>query len=157
MRRNNRFIQKVCILTAVTAVLLSGCSKASKTVDASKLATRLATEISYQDEITTIDLDTASMIYYFDDANINQAFIYEGSGATAEEVAVFDCATEEDAAKVETAVNERVEEQKESFRDYVPEELNKLDAAVVQKTGCYVVLSVSNDADTAKKIIGEEL
>ena len=144
-------------MVAATAVLLAGCAKSQKTVDPAKLATRLTTEITYQDELTAVDAETVSMIYYFDDAAITQSFVYEGSGATAEEVAVFECASEDDAAKVLQAVNERVEEQKESFTDYVPEELNKLDAAVIQKTGNYVVLSVSNEADQAKKIIAEEL
>ena len=63
------------------------------------------------------------MIYNFGDANITEAAFYESTGATAEEIVVLKCNSEADAGAVENALKSRVEEQKESFADYVPEEL----------------------------------
>ena len=52
-------------------------------------------------------------------------------------------------------LNARIETQKASFKNYVPEELKRLDNAFVVRKGNYVYLSVSADPDKAKSIIEE--
>ena len=140
------------ITAAFILTLMAGC-KGSADVDASGLSAELKSGISYEDDLTAIDLDTAGMFYSFGDADISEAYFYESSGATAEEIAVIKCATDADAGKVETILNRRVEEQIESFTDYVPAELEKLNAAVVTRSGKCVILSVSSDPDKARDII----
>lgn len=146
------------ILTAgmimALALAAAGCGGAGKEVDVNGLSDALHTQITYQDELSTIDLDTAKMFYSFSDADITEAVFYESSGATAEEIAVIKCGSKEDADKVEAALNTRVSEQKEAYTDYVPAELEKLNAAVVVKSGNTAVLSVSDDPDKAREIIG---
>ncbi|MBQ7562481.1 MAG: DUF4358 domain-containing protein [Lachnospiraceae bacterium] len=124
-----------------------------ESVDITSVAYRLLNEITYEDELSGIDLETARMFISFGDAEIEESVIYESSGATAEEIVALLCVSEEDAGKAEEALKQRVEEQKESFEDYVPEELVKLSEAVVEVRGRAVFLSVSNAPDTAKSII----
>lgn len=131
----------------------AGCG-GSKDVDVNALSDALHTQITYKDELANIDLDTAKMFYTFSDADITEAVFYESSGATAEEIAVIKCGSNEDADKVEAALNTRVSEQKEAYTDYVPEELEKLNAAVVVKSGNTAILSVSDDPAKAREIIG---
>ena len=145
--------KRVLLCVAAMMILMAGCAKEAKTVDVTALGETLLNDITYTDEMAQIDLETAEMIYYFGDATITTACIYEGSGATAEEIAIFECADATSADTVEGAVKERVEEQKESFESYVPEELVKLDAAVIVRNDNYVVLSVSGDAEQARQII----
>ena len=64
---------------------------------------------------------------------------------------------EEEAKKAEQVLKDRVSEQIESFTDYVPAELTKLNAAVIKVSGKYAVLSVSDDPEKAKKIIDKYL
>ena len=85
--------------------------------------------------------------------NVTKAAIYEGSGGTAEEIVVLECASDDDAKAAEQVLKTRVAEQIESFTDYVPEELTKLNAAVIKVNGKYAVLSVSDTPDEARKII----
>ena len=120
--------------------------------DIEGIADALRNEIAYKDELSEIDLDTAAMIFSFGDARIDKAVIYESTGATAEEIAVLECASEDDAKKVAQAVEMRVSEQKDAFEDYVPEELNKLSAAVIVTRGNTVILSVSDEPEKAKEI-----
>ena len=131
----------------------SGCGSKSE-VDVNALSGALNTQIAYKDELSPIDLDTAQMFYSFSDADITEAVFYESTGATAEEIAVIKCGSGEGADKVETAVNTRVDEQKEAYTDYVPAELEKLNAAVIVKSGNTVILSVSDEPDKAREIIG---
>ncbi len=146
------------LLTAGMVILLgiaaTGCGSSGKDVDVNGLSEALHSQITYKDELTPIDLETAKMFYSFSDADITEAVFYESSGATAEEIAVIKCGSGEGADKIEAAINTRVEEQKEAYTDYVPTELEKLNAAVIVRSGNTAVLSVSDDPDKARTIIG---
>lgn len=140
-------------LAVMTAAFIAGCGKKAVDVNTQELADALKSGITYKDDLSGIDLDTAQMIYNFGDANITEAAFYESTGATAEEIVVLKCNSEADAGAVENALKSRVEEQKESFTDYVPAELEKLNAAVIYKSGNCAVLSVSDEPDKARGII----
>ncbi len=142
----------VVIFTVAMSAFL-GCSAGKTEVDSQALANDLLNNISYEDELTDIGLDTAKMIFNFQDASITEGYFYEGSGGTAEEIVVVKCSSTEDAKKVVTSLETRVDEQIECFTDYVPKELEKLDTAIIQTVGDTVVLSVSNDPKKAKEII----
>ena len=77
------------------------------------------------------------------------------SGGTAEEIAAFEANDEETAKAVEALLNARIETQKASFKNYVPEELKRLENAFVIRKGNCIYLSVSADPDKAKSIIEE--
>lgn len=128
-------------------------SAEATSVDAAALASSLAKDISYTDQIAEVDLDTAKMFLNIADVDIVESYIYESSGATAEEVVVLVCKDSDSAAKAKTAFEQRVEEQTENFTDYVPEEVPKLKDAVIITSKEYAVLSVSGDASKAKDII----
>ena len=119
------------------------------------LGNELNEQITYADTLMPLDLDTAGMFLNLSEINVTKAAIYEGSGGTAEEIVVLECATEDDAKKAEEVLKTRVSEQIESFTDYVPGELTKLNAAVIKVNGKYAVLSVSDTPDEAGKIIGK--
>ena len=76
-----------------------------------------------------------------------------GSGSTAEEVAVFDTPDEETARKQMEHVQAYLDDQAESFRDYIPEETKRVENAVLEQRGKYVILCVSGDPDKAEEII----
>ncbi|MBO4903583.1 MAG: DUF4358 domain-containing protein [Lachnospiraceae bacterium] len=147
-----RKLPTIAAVIAATAMLV-GCGGKKADFDVAVLANDLNTKIGYEDSLMEMDVDTAGMFLNLSDIAITKAAIYEGSGGTAEEIVVLECATDADAQKAEQVLKDRVAEQKESFTDYVQEELPKLDAAVIKVNGKYAVLSVSGSADEAKKII----
>jgi len=124
-----------------------------KTIDCKSIAQSLLNDVSYTDQLGEVDKDTASMFLNFADVEIEEAYIYESSGATAEEIVVLKCKDSDSAAKAKTAFEQRVEEQTDNFTDYVPEEVPKLKDAVIITSGEYAVLSVSGDSGKAKSII----
>jgi len=127
--------------------------KEEKTVDVKALSESLLNEIDYTDSLTQVDMDTASMFLNFTDVEIEEGYIYESSGATAEEIVVLKCKDSDSAAKAKVAFEQRVSEQTENFADYVPEEVPKLKAAVIITSKEYAILSVSGDDSKAKDII----
>ena len=149
MKRLNVYL----VMVAVCGAVFCGCGEKAASFDVTELGSALNSQITYQDELMLMDTDTASMFLNLSDINIVNSAIYEGAGATAEEIVVLECASAEDARKAENMMKDRVAEQKESFVDYVPEEVNKLNEAIIVTNGNYAVLSVSNDTAGAKKII----
>lgn len=149
----NGMKKRIMIGLIGTAALMAftGCGKKeAKNIDVKTTANSLLSEIKYEDQLSEVNYD---LVYDMEDINITESVVYVSSGATAEEIAAIKCETKEDAAKVEAALEERVKEQKDSFENYVPKELDKLDKAVIVKAGNTVVLSVSNDEAKAKEII----
>ena len=125
----------------------------AKEVSAAAIGSELREKIAYKDELSEIDTETLKMYIYLDDVTVNDAKIYESTGATAEEIVVLECASNDDAKKAQAAFEQRIEEQKESYEDYVPEELVKLSKPVIITKDNYAILSVSDEPDKAKEII----
>lgn len=135
------------------ALLMAGCGSSGKTIDAAALAESLTSEISYDDTLEAVDADTVSMYITLPDEV--ESVMYMGSGSTAEEVAVFTAPDEDTAKETMESVQEHLNDQTESFQDYIPEESKRVGNAVLEQRGKYVILCVSGDSDTAKEIIEE--
>lgn len=145
------------LLAALFSLLLAaGCSGKDKKAEwnLTEVTDRLRNEIEYTDSLDT--MDSSLMGYLFSDidpADVSEQIIYISTGSTAEEIAAFKAVDEAAAGRIEEGLRLRVESQTESFTDYVPEEVKRLEDAVIARNGLSVVLSVSGDPDTAKKIL----
>ena len=136
--------------TASTAASSAKSSQAAA-VDVTKVADRLLNEIKYDDKLAEAEKESIDVIYPgLPKDKIKAMKIYvSSSGGTSEEIAAFEANDEETAKEIETKA------QKTSFKNYVPEELKRLENALVIRKGNYVYLSVSGDPDKAKSIIEE--
>ena len=143
--------------TTTSSAAASAKSSQSAVVDVTKIADRLLNEIKYDDKLAEAEKESLDVIYPgLPKDKIKAMKIYvSSSGGTSEEIAAFEAGDEETAKEIETKLKERVETQKTSFKNYVPEELKRLENALVIRKGNYVYLSVSGDPDKAKSIIGE--
>ena len=142
------------LMCAVFLFMFAGCSQneESKEIDINKLASDLISQVEFKDNLTQLDDNMIAKLYGIDYAQ--EAIVYVSNGATAEEIALFKLKDSSDAQKAYDAVNKRLDYQKNSFELYIPEEMIKLDSAVVAICGNYVIFCVS-DGDTAKNIIEE--
>lgn len=141
-------------MLAALVLLAAGCGgNAAKEIDAKALADSLATGITYDDELQLLGADEVSV--YIDMEEGVTASMYMGSGSTAEEVAVFDAPDEETAKQQKENVQTYLNDQADSFRDYIPEETKRVESAVLEQRGKYVVLCVSGDSEKAKEMIEE--
>lgn len=78
-----------------------------------------------------------------------------GSGAFADETALFVLNNEDYAADLEDALNKRLETKTNDYKDYKPEECPKMDSAVIKTNGKYVFFAVSSDNGRAEEIFDE--
>lgn len=146
-------MKKTGLLAVLTAgvLLLAGCGGEAKTIDAQALAKSLATEIKYDDTLKELTADEISMLV--DLPEDVDSVMYVGSGSTAEEVGVFTAKDSNQAKETMEDVQKYLDDQADSFQDYVPEETKRIGNAVLEQKNQYVVLCVSGDSDQAKEII----
>lgn len=137
--------------------LLAGCGgNPAPLPDAETLANRLLTEQAFTDELEQLAPEVALSLYQIDGGDVAASVVYTGTGATAEEVAVFEAVDADAAGRIRTAVEARVADQKQSFENYIPTEIPKLQQAVVAGRDTVVVLCVPAESDeTARSICGE--
>lgn len=143
-------MKKVGLYILVALFILTACGKKNTSIDITKLSEDLLAHVPFIDELTQVDEKTVEHLYSIDNA-VSEA-VYIGSGATAEEIAIFQFASEEDADHALLSVQQRILDQKEAFESYIPMEVKRLDNAVLEKQGCYIILCVS-DGTEAEKII----
>lgn len=137
--------------------LLGGCSQnGGKTITAptSEVSSKLMDSLSFEYPLNELPADAANRLYNLDGDILKEQSVYVGTGgALADEVSVWRVKDEKDAETVKEAAETRVENQKASFKDYVPEEMPKLENAVITVAGNTIILCVSSDSDKAKEVI----
>lgn len=112
----------------------------------------LASE-AFTDLLSPITAETAAGLYGIDASKLSEAQVYCSTGATAEEIALFKAVDEAAAKEIKAACEARIESQKESYESYVPEEVPKLEKAIIRTGGVYVVYVTAADPGAAGKIL----
>lgn len=144
---------KKIVLISLILLLVSGCGKETTSFNPNDLANELLKEVDFDDELTLFAGDISKI---YDMPEVEDYLIYIGSGATSEEIAIITLKNSSDEEDVKAALEKRVEEQKQNFANYVPEEVSRLEKKIIKSNEKYVVLCVSND-NQAEKIIDKYL
>lgn len=108
---------------------------------------------AFTDLLSPITAETAAGLYSIDASKLSEAQVYCSTGATAEEIALFKAADEAAAKEIKAACETRIASQKESYESYVPEEVPKLEKAIVRMSGVYVVYVTAADPAAAESIL----
>ena len=147
-----RFFINILALAMIFTV--AGCAnKTAANIDTDAVADKLASEIKFADQMSNIEEKTVLKIYGLDEDSVKKVKAYESTGATAEEIAIFEAKDEEAAKTVKAASEQRIKDQRAGFEDYQPKEMAKLKSPVLKTSGKYVFLCVSDDNSTANKVI----
>lgn len=143
------------VLTGIL-LLLSACGAPAGTadveIDMEALAGKLLESEAFEETLNKADNGIAEILYNIDGAST--ALVYVGTGAVADELALFEFSNDADAQSAISLAEARIASQKDSFAAYIPEEVPKLDHAVMEAYGRYLAVCVS-DGDGAGKIISE--
>lgn len=131
---------------------LYACTQQEVSINIKDLSDNLLQNVTFEDELAQITKEKAIQLYSIENS-INE-YVYVGSGATAEEIAVFEFNNTEEAKNALQLAQNRIAKQKADYSTYNPKEIQKLDNAVIKNTGRYLIVCVSQ-GDTAKKIIAD--
>lgn len=156
-QRRERFMMKrmMAALLAVFAMFtLAACGSAqTKTVDAQALADALVQGVKFDGAMTAMSAD--ELRFSLAEMPECTAAAYKSDGTTKEIVVVAQCADSAAAATMKTSLETYLAEQKDEAAKYQPQELQRLEGAVLQTVGTCVVLCVSADSDAAAALIRE--
>ncbi len=144
------FIAVLCIFA------LTGCKgKETKevTVDPAQLVSDLGatvTSSTLSDVSTEVRTDTYMTLDAAQVENITAAL---NSGTGACEIAVITCKDASYPAEAEKQLKSYLDNRAELFAGYAPEEVPKLEDALIKSAGNYVVLCVTDDTSAAEEIL----
>lgn len=116
-------------------------------------ATALLDSGAFSEALESIDRDTACDLYGIDELTVIASAVYGSTGTTAEELAIFTLRDEEAAQAALTALGHRIEDQKADMADYLPDEVPKLEKAILERRGNSVLLVVANDYAPVEELL----
>lgn len=113
---------------------------------------------AFSEELAPLDADTAFLLYGLSGAGLEREDLVEANvllstGATCETGAVLIFTDAEKAALAAEALGAYVNGQIEANTDYRPNEIPKLEGAVLKSQGASVLLVVANDAAAVRSVL----
>lgn len=162
-------MKKITMLLAAAAacLMLAGCS--GKTDDADNTNTPAQTEEQLScaektqklmesvetPEMVEVTSDRLMMYFKIDESTVTEFSAYIcGSGAMPDEFGVFVFADADSAAAAKTSLEARIAKQRDTFTDYTPDEVYKLDNSFAKISGNTVSYAICADNDLAAEIFG---
>lgn len=134
-------------LSVLIIITLTGCNNKDKK-EVNGLAYYLLQKITFVDELIKIDDDTVKSLYEITDFIAQEVYI--SSGATAEEIAIISFSNDEDTNKGIEKAKKRIEILHNSFKDYIPSEIPKIENAFIEKIGHNVVVCISDNMNVVE-------
>jgi len=162
---NQRTLAALCAVVLLIAASLSACGGSGDensddalddlTLDVSQFASDLQSRLTFQDDMSPVDTAVFYQLYGLDETVADEAALIASTGATAEEIAVIHAASSDQVEAVKDAVKQRIQNQKDGFENYVPQELTKLNDPRITLAGQYVILVVCDDSEAARNAIND--
>lgn len=149
-------MKKTTLLIAVVLLLMlcaCGGGAESTEFEPDELTDSLLDGKCFTDLLSEMDESTALELYGIDADMVDSSCVYLGTGATAEEIAVFKAKDADSADDIADLLKTRVSSQIKAYENYVPAEVPKLKKAIVKTAGCYAVYVTADNADEAEEII----
>lgn len=148
-----KFLSVLC--AAILCIALAACGgKEAAPFDPENDAKALMdTSGVFSGALTEIDQATACALYGIDESTVTASAVY-GSTASAEELAIFTFSDETAAQAAGELLGYRAEDRKDELENYLPDELPKLDKAVVEVRKNSALLVIAADYSGVDTFLG---
>lgn len=141
-------------LALLLAVSLAACGeKAAKEFDAAATPKALVDAGVFSEELEALEEDVLLRLYELDESKVTACTGFASTGLTAEEVAVFEMVDETAAKEAEELLQAHLDYQVESNEEYRPQEMPKLEKAVVERRGNTLLFLVAADYAAAQTVL----
>lgn len=124
---------------------------AGKTINVDGLVKKVLDKVAFEAELNKLDDSVAEGM--IDTTEGTRLQFYVGSGTFADELIVMTAKNEKDAKQNQENAKTHLAETRKAFQDYIPKEAEKIDKAVSVRCGCYVIVCVTADYETAEETI----
>ncbi|MBQ3124616.1 MAG: DUF4358 domain-containing protein [Clostridia bacterium] len=148
MKKYFRIIPVIALL-----IILAGCGKIEEIV-ISELGDVLGTSVAFSEQLTQIDTANIEKRYLLNSKDYSEITAFVGTAAVCDEyVIVKTDATEAMAEKL----GRYIEEKRKTYKKYRPDEVGKLDNAIIETYENAVVMIVTADSENALDVYKEYL
>lgn len=144
-----KFVSSICILC-----LLCACSggtsgkEASSGMDVKSAAQSLVKDLNLTDTTAEVEDRVVQGLFFFEDGVVTASDVYLANDKSADIVGVFKTTNIESC---ENSIKTYLSTTKQQMQSYFPEEVFKVDNALVQDNGSdTVILIICKDMETAK-------
>lgn len=144
----------VSALLLMLVLAMTGCKKQKTEIDAQNILFGLLNQVAFDTELEQVGNN--AVLYFPELPETTVIQLYTGSGYFADEVALLTLPNAKECRDAMDVVKEHVKEMREQFMFYVPEELNKIDHAVICQSGRYIFLCITNDYANAERVLNGE-
>lgn len=149
-------IVSLLLVLALCLLSITACSgdKAQGDIDVAAAAQQAKDAGGYTDELIQLTDETILSSYaLLDTQKLESYAVYvSGTMGTPEEVAVLTGKSDEDVAGILAAVQRRVEDLTINFEDYRPDEMPKIQNAVIVEKGRTVLFAICPEHDAVQKV-----
>lgn len=140
------------------SIVLAGCSASEKVLDMDALSTDVLSKGSFNDELILLSDKVIGDYYNLSFEGLDEYRVYvSSSSATASEFALFKCSSDAALKSSKAAVKARISDQISNYENYRPDEKFRLENALIETNGNYLMFVVSDDNDTIQKLFNKAL
>ncbi len=152
----------VVTISALLAVLfLFSCGVETKTPMTRESAEKLEKEVVeseiFSEEMTKFGNNSIKMIFGFCESAVWKTGYTGVSGAAADEFCIFEAPDESELEKYETQLKEYLADRLVQFRDYAPAQVPKLESAVIEKSGLFLIYYVGPESQKMRDLISKAI
>ncbi|MEG1461137.1 MAG: DUF4358 domain-containing protein [Oscillospiraceae bacterium] len=151
MRKAFSALLAVCLILGVFTACAAPAPKANYDLEA--LSSKISDSAAFSDILSPVNPEIAASFFGYDAADISECKVLCSTGATTEEISLFKCSDEAAAERVLGFAKKRAESQKTAYQSYAPDEVPKIDNAIIRSEGVYVFYIVSTDSTKVEAAI----
>ena len=152
MKHIQRTVALLLVLASVLGLTACGNQNdAQKTTDPQAAFQALLTQLEYDTELK--DVGDSGAMYFPDLPEGATVKMYAGSGYYADKVALITVSQESEVEAAMNSVKTHVQQLRSQFQSYIPEEVPKIDNAVIWQQGTAIILCISPDYQKAQSVI----
>ena len=142
------------IFAVITAfVLLASCGKKSEIINA-ELSQAIKDNVEFSEQLTQIDTINAQKRYMLSSKDYSEITAFVGTASVCDEFVIVKTTDTEGIAE---DLKSYIDSKKESYNTYRPNEVYKLDNAIIEQYKDAVVMIITADSDDAIRVYEEYL
>ena len=146
-----KYMKIFAVLT--TLFLLVSCGKKSEIINA-ELSREITDNVEFSEQLTQIDTINAQKRYMLSSKDYSEITAFVGTASVCDEFVIVKTSNTEGIIE---DLRSYVDSKKESYKTYRPNEIYKLDNAIIEQYEDAVVMIITADSDDAIKVYEEYL
>lgn len=154
IKRNRNSTLKIFSILLLVIMLpqLIGCGKKEISLDIDQMALEISQSEYFSEDFFKVESNIISQMYGIETEDVKIAG-YASSGGLADELTIFEATNDDDAKMIYELATEHIADSKEGYQSYKPDEVYKLEHAILIEQGKYVIVCVNGSYDEVDTLI----